>query len=81
MSIGRCQQAQHFPGLRVPPQCLLGKDQHAVPLDLEPSAAGLDQFEFDVGIFLANLRRQTGSAGLVVSHHAEFDADVHDIRR
>lgn len=77
MSIGCLQQAQHFSGLSVAAKRLLREQQRAVSLHLEATTAGLDQLDLGSGVRRTNLRRQTDGAGFVVSHDAEFDADVH----
>ena len=56
----------------------LGVNQFAVGLDVEDTAGAFDQFRFDIQLFLERIR-QTGGLGVIVSHHAVFDADVHGI--
>jgi hypothetical protein len=61
----------------MPSQRLLGEDASAVDLNFEHAAGGFDEFHFRVRVFLADLGRQTGSPGLVVSNDAIFDCDPH----
>jgi hypothetical protein len=58
-------------------QLVLRKDEFAVHRDLKEAARCLDQPDIRVGIRLANLRRQTGGAGLVVSDDTELNCDSH----
>jgi hypothetical protein len=48
-----------------------------VHFHLKDPARRLDQLDFGIGEGFADLGRQTGSPGLVVSDDAEFDADSH----
>jgi hypothetical protein len=54
---------------------LLGEEQLVVDGDLEDTAAAPDQLGLDAKPAF-NLRRQTGGAGVVVSHRAVFDAHL-----
>jgi hypothetical protein len=56
---------------------VLGEDQRAVHLDLERAARRIQKLDIAVGKGLFQLRRQTGSAWLVVSDDAVFDGDFH----
>ncbi len=57
---------------------LLAEDEVAVDLDLEDATAGGDQFGLQV-VALAQLIRQTGGTGLVVSNLAVLDGDLHGV--
>lgn len=59
------------------PECALGKDEHAVPADFEHSPTPLQELDGCVRICLANLGRQTGGPGFVVSNDAVTDGDMH----
>jgi hypothetical protein len=66
----------HLTRLGVTAQLTLGKDQLAVDTHFKDPAAALT--ERDGGAeFPLELRRQTGGAGLVVSHHAILNRDLH----
>jgi hypothetical protein len=56
---------------------LLGKDHYTVGAHVENAPGRLDELHLDAGEGPANLRRQTGGAGLVVSHHAILNRDLH----
>ena len=57
---------------------LFGKDEDAVAPYLEHAAARFDQLRFNVQLAL-DLLRQTGRAGIIVSHGTIFNAHVHDL--
>lgn len=59
------------------PERALGEDQHTVPDDFERTTTPLQQLDGCVRISLANLGRQTGGPGLVVSNDAVADCDMH----
>jgi hypothetical protein len=61
----------------VPLHRLFGKDPAAVHFDLEDPARRFDQFDLGIGESTADLGRQTGGPGLVVSDDAEFNRDSH----
>jgi hypothetical protein len=62
--------------LGVAAQLLLREEQVPVHGDVKHSAGGGDEPCLGVE-FLAQLRRQTGGAGLVVSNDAVSDRDIH----
>lgn len=70
-------EPHHFPRLRVPTNLFLRKDQLTVQRHIEGPPRGFDQGDLSVGKLFAELRRQTGGAGLIVSHHAVGDTDLH----
>jgi hypothetical protein len=72
-------QPQHFAGLRMASQGLLREDATPVDLHLEHAARRLNQLHVSVGVGLADLGRQTGGPGLVVSDDAVFDGDAHAV--
>jgi hypothetical protein len=72
-------QLHDFAGLGVASHRFLGEHTTPVDLDLEHAARRLDQFYVGVGVGLANLGRQTGSPGLIVSNDAEFDRHAHAV--
>ena len=76
----RLNQTDDLARLRVAAQSLLGENAPSVHFDLERASRGLDQLDLGGGEFLANLGRQTGGPGLIVSDDAEFDRDAHDAR-
>jgi hypothetical protein len=51
---------------------LLGEDQLVVDSDLKDASAATDQLRLEAELAL-DLRRQTGSARVVVSHRAVFN--------
>jgi hypothetical protein len=53
----------------------LGEDQLVVDGDFKNASAAPDQLRLDAELAF-NLRRQTGSARIVVSHRAVFDAHL-----
>jgi hypothetical protein len=55
----------------------LGKDEYTFGGHVEHSPGRLDEFHLGAGEGPANLRRQTGGAGLVISHHAILNRDLH----
>ena len=61
------------------PQGLLGEDAAPVDFHLEHAARRLDQLHVSVGVDLADLGRQTGGSGLVISDDAVFDGDAHAV--
>jgi hypothetical protein len=63
----------------VAPLASLGKNHLPVHGDIEHSPRRLHQRDFGVGKFPADLRRQTGGAGLIVSDHAIMDQHAHGI--
>src|SRR5690348_1268 len=71
------KQSQHFTRLSVPARLRLLVDRHAVPVHLEPSAGAPLQLHLGVRVLLPELGRQTGGPGLVASHRAVFDRDLH----
>ena len=70
-------QAKHFSRLRMPRYGLLREDPAPIHLHLERTAGRLDQFHVGVRVDLADLGRQTGGPGLVVSDDAVFDRNSH----
>jgi hypothetical protein len=58
---------------------LLGEHAAPIDLDLEHATRRLDQLDVSVRVVLADLGRQTGGPGLVVSDDAVFDRDAHVI--
>jgi hypothetical protein len=60
-------------------QGLLREDATPVDLHLEHAARRLNQLHVSVGVGLADLGRQTGGPGLVVSDDAVFDGDAHAV--
>ena len=58
-------------------QLRLLEDRNTVTDDLEASASRRDQLDLGVGPPLFQLRRQPGSAWLVVSKRTVFDGDFH----
>jgi hypothetical protein len=70
-------QADHFARHRVAARRLLREDRLAVECDLEHSSRRPDHLDLDAGELLLQLSRQTGGSWLVVSDHAELDADLH----
>jgi hypothetical protein len=61
----------------VPVQLRFLKDRDAVAYDLETATPRRDQLDLGVRPSLRQLRRQPGSAWLVVSKSAVFDRDFH----
>ena len=61
-----------------PSQFLLTEDQFAFDTHLENSSTALDEAS-GRSILLVNFGRQTGGLRRVVSLHAVFDADLHDL--
>jgi hypothetical protein len=57
---------------------VFGEDQVAVHFDVEDAAAAFNQFAVDVDGFFDRVR-QTGGFGLVISHPAVLDADMHGV--
>jgi len=57
---------------------MFAEDHFAVGNDVEDAAFALDQRCVNSGCFLDRFR-QTGGFGCVVSLHAIFDADLHDL--
>jgi hypothetical protein len=51
--------------------------RNAVPEHFEPTARAALQLDVGIGIFLPELGRQTDGPGLIASHRAVFDRDVH----
>jgi hypothetical protein len=76
----RLNQTDDLARLRVAAQSLFGENAPSVHFDLERAPRGLDQLDLGGGEFLANLGRQTGGPGLIVSDDAEFDRDAHGER-
>jgi hypothetical protein len=70
-------QSQHLAGLGMPTELLLGKHRPPVDVDFEHAAGRLDQLHFGLRVRLANLCRQTGGSGLVVSNDTVFDHYSH----
>jgi hypothetical protein len=64
----------------MPLQRLLRKHPAAVHFDLENAAGRLDELDLRLRKGLADLGRQTGGPGLIVSDDAEFDRDAHEAR-
>ena len=54
----------------------LGKDEVAVEFNLEDAPSGFNEFGFRIEFFF-QVVRQTGGAGLVVSHSAIGDFETH----
>jgi hypothetical protein len=61
----------------VPLQRFLRKHPSAVHFHLEDAAGRFDELDFRVRKGLADLGRQTGGPGLIVSDDAEFNGDAH----
>ena len=61
-----------------PAQLFLAENQVSVDTNLEDSATTLDQAS-GYSVFLIDFSRQTGGLRRVVSLHAVFDADLHDL--
>ena len=59
-------------------QFFLAENQVSVGTNLEDSATTLDQTSGH-SVFLVNFGRQTGGLGRVVSLHAVFDTDLHNL--
>jgi len=59
---------------------LLGKQKLSVDRYIKYSSGRRNQVRLDVE-FLAELRRQTGGAGLIVSNDAVSDRDIHGQNR
>jgi hypothetical protein len=71
------QQLDHFTGLREAAELHFGEDQFLVIVDFEDATRFLDQFGIDTQ-FRLQFFRQTGGFGIVVSHPAIFDFDLHE---
>ena len=63
------------------PDFFLGKDQGAVPGDFKYAARPFNQGDFDARNFSFKFGLQTGGFGIVVSHHAVFNGNVHEFLR
>jgi len=74
---GFLDEADDFARCRVSAECLLGEHALAVHLDLEDAAGGLDELDLRVRKGAADLGRQTGGPGFVVSNDAVFDGYTH----
>jgi len=61
----------------MPSRPLLGKDHHAIGAHVEDPPGRLDEHDLGAGKGPANLRRQTGGARFVVSHHAILNRNLH----
>jgi hypothetical protein len=61
----------------VPPGSGFFIDRLSIAQNLEATAARGGQLDLGVGESLANLGRQTGGPGFVVSKGAVFDLDLH----
>jgi len=70
-------QSNHFTGGGVAPHGPLGKDQRLVRRDVEDAAGRRNHLHFGIGKRVAQLSRQTGGSGLVVSDDAILDANAH----
>lgn len=71
-------ELQNLTLVGVPAQLLLGKHEPAVDRNLEQSPGCLDQAHLGIWILLANLGRQTGGPGLVVSDDAILYRHLHE---
>jgi len=70
-------EPKDFSRLGVAVERFLGKQLAPVHLDLEHAARRFDQLHFRLRVRLANLCRQTGGSGLVVSNDTVFDHHTH----
>ena len=75
--VGLPQQSDHLTLVGMPLQRLLGEHTAAIHLHLEHAARRLDELDLCLRKGLADLGRQTGSPGLIVSDDAEFDCHAH----
>ena len=76
----RLNQTDDLARLCVAAQSLLGENAPTIHFDFERAPRGLNQLDLGGGEFLADLGRQTGGPGLIVSDDAEFDRDAHGER-
>ena len=71
---------QDFARRGVPAERLFGKQLAPVDFDLKDAPGGLNQPHFSLRVRPADLGRQTGGPGLVVSNDAVFNRHAHAVQ-
>jgi len=74
---GFLDQTNDFARCGVPAGGFLGEHPFAVHFDVEDAARGFDELDLRVRKGAADLGRQTGGPGFVVSNDAVFDGYAH----
>src|SRR5881396_3222718 len=74
---GFLDQADHFARCGMSAHRLFGEYALALHFDVEDPAGGLDELDLRVRKGAADLGRQTGGPGFVVSNDTVLDADAH----
>jgi hypothetical protein len=77
--VGLLEEAQNLAGRGMPAERLLGEHLAPVHLDLEHASRRLDELHCCLRVRLADLGRQTGGPGFVVSNDAVFDHYAHTV--
>jgi hypothetical protein len=73
------EEPQDLAGRGVPAERFFRKQLPPVHLDLEHAPRRLDEFHFRLRVHPADLGRQTGGPGFVVSNDAVFDHYAHTV--
>ena len=74
---GLLEQDKYLSRIRVASRLPLREDEHAITRDLEDATASLQQVDLRTWVPGADLGRQTGGPGFVVSDDAITDGDMH----